>query len=157
MAPGALPAGDIAIDASFLIAVLDGDALATRFAGVLGRSVVVATGLAETCYRLDQRAGIAAATTVAMVGTLGVQIDMFDEQHAETVSMLKTVSAASKAAQVSAGVTHPKTLSFGDLCVLAHATVASLPVLTGDKHWLTLGVHGLTVDVYDFRDPNLTT
>ena len=37
-----------------------------------------------------------------------------------------------------------------------HALERDLPVLTGDKHWLSLSVHGLEVSVFDFRDPSLT-
>jgi len=31
-----------------------------------------------------------------------------------------------------------------------------LPVLTGDRHWITLQPLGLGVDVYNFRDPTNT-
>jgi len=46
-----------------------------------------------------------------------------------------------------------QTLSLGDLCCLGYAAVAGLPVLTGDRHWMTLQPLGLGVDVYNFRDP----
>ncbi len=48
-----------------------------------------------------------------------------------------------------------KSLSPGDMCCLSHALERDLPVLTGDQHWLTLGAHGLTLRIFDFRDPAL--
>ncbi|MGC8511948.1 MAG: hypothetical protein ACP5P1_02770 [Acidimicrobiales bacterium] len=48
-----------------------------------------------------------------------------------------------------------KSLSLGDMCCLAHALEHDLPVLTGDQHWLTLGAHGLTLRIFDLRDPAL--
>lgn len=45
-------------------------------------------------------------------------------------------------------------LLLADLCVLGHAWSIDAPVLTGDRHWSTLAAHGLTVPVYDFRDPS---
>jgi PIN domain nuclease of toxin-antitoxin system len=41
------------------------------------------------------------------------------------------------------------------MCCLAHALEHHLPVLTGDRHWLTLGTHGLALQIFDFRDPAL--
>ncbi|MHB1929779.1 MAG: PIN domain-containing protein, partial [Acidimicrobiales bacterium] len=69
---------------------------------------------------------------------------------------LKEIDALSRADQAARGVARVKSLSLGDMCCLAHALQHNLPVLTGDQHWPTLSAHGLTLQVFDFRDPALT-
>lgn len=69
---------------------------------------------------------------------------------------LKRIDAASRAAQLAQGAAPVKSLSLGGLCCLAHGLEHELPVITGDRHWLTLGAHGLTLPIFDFRDPAST-
>jgi hypothetical protein len=59
--------------------------------------------------------------------------------------------------QLSQGVlpVNLKKLSLGDMICLGQAMTLNLPVLTGDKHLLTLSEHGLGIDLWDFRDPQL--
>jgi PIN domain nuclease of toxin-antitoxin system len=65
---------------------------------------------------------------------------------------LKRIDATSRATQeaISTPPAEIKTLSLADMCCLA--VERGLPVLTGDKHWLTLT---LPIRVFDFRDEDL--
>lgn len=153
-----LPAGLIVADASFLIAVAERDPDAARFVAVLDRCEVTAVNFGEVCYKLHQKSGMSAErTTHVFTQVLKVAVKPVELNHARCFPDLKTIDAASRAAQQATGVTVIKSLSLADITCLAFAMCAgNAPVLTGDKHWTTLGPHGLRVAAYDFRDPNLT-
>lgn len=85
-----------------------------------------------------------------------MKIDDLTQSMVMRFAALKAIDDLAAVAQEEAGAHTIKTLSFADLCCLAYALERDLPVLTGDKHWLSLSVHGLAVSVFDFRDPSLT-
>lgn len=158
MAPGSLPAGPVAFDASFVVSLADGDPAAARFQPVLSRGVVCGPTLGAIVYVLHRSAAIAPEDTFAFLLGVGVRLVPFEAEAAIHFAGLKTVDAAARQAQRAGGVRDRdvKSLSMGDICCLAHAWQADLPVLTGDQHWSTLGQHGMPVAIYDFRD-NRTT
>lgn len=153
-----LPAGLVVADASFLIAVAERDPDAARFVPALGRCEVTSVNFGEVCYKLHQKTGMdASRTTHVFTQVLKVAVKPVELDHARCFPTLKAIDAASRTAQSKAGVTQIKSLSLADITCLAFAmVVGDVPVLTGDKHWTTLGPHGLAVTAYDFRDPNLT-
>lgn len=158
MAPAPLPAGPVVFDASFVVSLADGDPDAARFQPVLSRGVVCGPTLGEVVYVLHRAAAITPEDTFAFLLGVGVRLAPFEAEAAIHFAALKTIDAAARQAQRAAGVKDRdvKTLSMGDICCLAHAWQADLPVLTGDQHWSTLGRHGLHVAVYDFRDSRTT-
>lgn len=152
-----LPSGPIVVDASLLIGIATRDADATRFTGVLSRSVCTSVNFGEVIYKLNQKAGSSPAQTEqAFRNALRVQVDVVDVAVVRHFADLKKIDADSRQAQRAAGVTQVKSLSLADMTCLAYGLESALPVLTGDKHWCTLRSLGLQVDVYDFRDPHLT-
>lgn len=149
-----LPAGPLVADASFLISVAEADAPAMRFVSVLQRCRISTVTFGEVCYKLEQKSGVAAADTLTTFAGLAVALDPVTTAHALLFSQLKSIDAACRAAHT--GPKQAKSLSLGAMVCLAHAMSAgNLPVLTGDKHWLTLPTYGLPLAVFDYRDPAL--
>ena len=107
-------------------------------------------------YKLAQRAGQSPQQVGAVYGAQGVKVPPFELKAAMHFAHLKQIDAFSRADQEARGVAPVKSLALGDMCCLAHALEHDLPVLTGDRHWLTLASHGLTLQIFDFRDPTLT-
>lgn len=152
-----LPAGDIVVDASLLIGIATRDADALRFMSVLSRSVATSVNFGEVIYKLNQKANKSPGETEqAFRNALGVRVDAVDLAVVRHFADLKKIDAASRRAQQSDGVNPVKSLSLADMTCLAYGFESGLPVLTGDAHWSTLRVHGLNVDLYDFRDGRLT-
>lgn len=149
--PRALPQGVVVLDASFVIALLDGETAAQACAGVLARAVVSSITLGEVYAKLTQRTGIKPATIENGLRALGAQLVDFPVAAAAHFPALRAIDAARRAQQKNDG-DKAATLSLADLAVLAHAMTLGLPVLTGDRHWATLAPHGLDVDVHLFRD-----
>jgi len=149
-----LPEGPLLVDASFLIGLAEQEAAAVRFIPALKRCEVTTVNFGEVVYTIHRRTGVSADDTAhALVTSLGVtvrDVDLADVLH---FAHLKTVDQASRDAQRAAGVSDVKTLSLGDLVCLGAAQARRLPVLTGDRHWTTLGPHGLRCRVFDYRDP----
>ena len=148
-----VPQGRIVADASFLISVAEGDALALRFVGLLNRCEVTAVNFGETCYKIEQRAGVHSALTESTFTALGVTIATVDVAHARCFAKLKLID--SKSRQLQSGQPAIRSLALADMVCLAHGLVNELPVITGDRHWTTLRSHGLNLDVLDYRDPDL--
>ena len=153
-----VPAGEILVDASYLLAYLDQDAAAQRFGTLMGRMVVTSVNLGETFYKVKQLSGVSPIDVEQALYALGVRVIDVDVAVARQFDHLKDIDARSRLDQRNRGVVHQKikSLSLGDLTCLGAALVRSWPVLTGDKHWTTLQVHGLSLDVYDFRDKAVT-
>jgi PIN domain nuclease of toxin-antitoxin system len=150
-----LPDGVLLADASYLLAIAQAHPLAVRFVPALKRTAVTAVNLGEVMYKLAERARRSPQQVGAAFGAQGVRVAPFELAAAMHFAELKRVDAASRAAQEARGEGRVKSLSLGDMCCLAHALEHDLPVLTGDQHWLTLGAHGLTLRIFDFRDPAL--
>lgn len=151
-----LPAGDLVVDASFVLAVVDKTPSAMRFKSVLGRSRLSAANFGEVVYKLHQRANIAPRGTAGFLASQNVKIDDLTLPTVMRFAALKEIDGLAVIAQEKAGAHTIKTLSFADMCCLAHALERDLPLLTGDKHWLSLAAHGLVVPVFDFRDADVT-
>ncbi|SHE69858.1 PIN domain-containing protein [Streptoalloteichus hindustanus] len=147
-----LPPGPVLLDASFVLALLDGDQLATRFADLLARSEITAVNLGEVLHALDDLVGLAPDQVVQELAATGLGVHPTDAADARHFPALRRLDRATRRA---AGPGGPGGLSLGDICCLARAWSARLPVLTGDRHWLALVRAGLPVPVYDFRDPAL--
>lgn len=150
-----LPDGPVVLDASFLLALLDGEDAAQRFAPVLARGVVPAVTAGETFYKLHATAGIDPTQVEDGLVALGVELVDLPVAAARHFPFpaLRALDARRREEQRAAGDKPVQTLSLGDLCCLGYAIHARLPVLTGDRHWASLPPLGLGVDVYDFRDP----
>lgn len=151
-----LPAGQLVVDASLLNGIADQNPVALRFSAVLARATITAVNLAETMYILA-RAGASPSEVETTFLSLGLTVASFDLACARHVPLLKDVDKQSWQSQAASGTaaTKRKKLSLGDLTCLAYASEHQLPVLTGDRHWTTLGRHGLTVPVFDYRDEHL--
>jgi PIN domain nuclease of toxin-antitoxin system len=152
-----LPGGRVVVDASYLLALADRNADAARFLAVRTRAVITTINFGEVLYKLAQVGRPAVQTEQIFLG-LGIKVDevsLTDVRHFPT---LKDIDAASRSAQHAAGLPTGavKSLSLADMTCLGYALQRSLPVLTGDGHWLSLADHGLRLAVFDFRDPELT-
>lgn len=151
-----LPDGAVLADASYLLAIAQADPLAVRFVSALKRTVVTSVNLGEVMYKLAERARRSPHQVGAVFGAQGVKVAPLELRAAMRFPELKRIDAASRAEQETSGTDRVKSLSLGDMCCLAHALAHDLPVLTGDQHWRTLGLHGLSLQIFDFRDPALT-
>ncbi len=149
--PRPLPHGAVVLDASFIIALLDGEPAAQRHSAVLARSVISSVTLGEVFYELHASTGVEPAVIQTGLLALGAALVDLPVAAAAHLPVLRTIDAARRTEQKTNGE-RGAALSLADLAVLGHATHADLPVLTGDRHWTTLGPHGLTVDVHLFRD-----
>ena len=149
--PRPLPGGLVVLDASFVIALLDGEARAQRYADVLPRAVITSVTLGEVLAKVHTASSVDPEQVQAGLLALGADLVDLPVAAAAHFPALRTVDAARRAEQKVNGE-KAATLSLADLTVLAHALTTDLPVLTGDRHWATLAPHGLTVDVHLFRD-----
>ena len=149
--PRPLPGGLVVLDASFVIALLDGEAAAQRYAGVLPRSVITSVTLGEVFSKVHTATGVQPEQVQAGLLALGADLVGLPVAAAAHFPALRTIDAARRAEQKADGE-KAAALSLADLAVLAHALTTDLPVLTGDRHWATLAPHGLSVDVHLFRD-----
>ena len=148
-----LPDGPVVLDASFLIALLDGEDTAQRFIPVLTRGVVPAVTAGEVFYKLHATAGIDPAQIEDGLRALGIDLVDHPVAAARHFPTLKALDTLRREQEKTTGARPVQTLSLGDLCCLGYAATAGLPVLTGDRHWTTLQPLGLQIAVYNFRDP----
>jgi PIN domain nuclease of toxin-antitoxin system len=146
--------GDVVIDASFVLALLDADPDAARFSGITARARITSVNLGEVFYVVERDAGVPPEDVEAALASLGVRAEPLAVEAARTFPRLKAADAQSRQAQLASGTprTKVKSLSLGDLCCLGQGLASGLAVLTGDRHWTTLG---LPIPVEDFRDPTL--
>jgi ribonuclease VapC len=114
------------LDASAVLAYVNGEPGAEIVASVIGDALVSAVNLAEIVTKLVARTGsLALARTTLGIATFDV-VD-FDRALAERAG--EFVSS-----------TRPKGLSLGDRACLALAERQGLPVLTADRAWASLKV-----------------
>ena len=149
--PG-LPSGLVVLDASFVIALLEGDPAAAAHAEVLARGVVSALTLGEVHEALSQRAGIEPVTTEQGLRALGATLVDLPVAAAAHLPALRAAEAAGRVAQTDDGE-GAAVLSIAELTVLAHAMATGLPVLTGNTGQAALAVHGLGLDVHHYSRP----
>jgi len=151
-----IPRGPVVFDASFLIALLDGEDAAQRFTPVLSRGIVPAVTAGEVFYKLHAAAGIDSTRLEGALNALGITLVDLPVAAALQFPALKSIDRLRREEQKRTGGRRVQALSLGDLCCLGYALHTQLPVLTADRHWNTLAAHGLTVAVHDFRDPGTT-
>jgi PIN domain nuclease of toxin-antitoxin system len=149
-----VPGGIVVVDATFLIDLFRSQPDAQKFVGVLGRSVATTVNFGEALYKLGQSSSAKPAAIERALTSSGLTIADVDLRVARRFLELKDIDKKSSVAQGRAGLNPIKTLSLGDLACLGYALVHGLPALTADRHWTTLAQSGLTVPVFDYRDPN---
>lgn len=154
--PQGLTTGQVVLDASYVIALLQGEQAAQAFMPVLSRAVLPAPAAGEVFYKLSAASGVAPVDVEAGLLALGVELVDLPVAAAHHFPALRTLDAARREQQREPGERPLQALSLADLCVLGHALHTQLPVLTGDRRWATLAPHGLQVDVHLFRDSSGT-
>jgi hypothetical protein len=73
-----IPAGDLLVDASFLVGVVNREPLALRFAAVISRSIVTAVNLGETRYKVEQISGAPGRRTEGLLVGPGLPVRPID-------------------------------------------------------------------------------
>lgn len=115
------------IDASAVLALLNGEPGADAVAVALGASVISAVNWSEVIQKVTER-GLSSADLADEMEALGLAIVPFEVAHAQ------------RAAELWAG--GARSISLADRACLATASVTGLDVLTADRAWtaLDLGV-----------------
>lgn len=116
----------LVLDASALLAILNQEPGADRWAGAVPHAVISAVNLSEVIAKLADL-GMPEPEIRQAVDPLGLEVIAFDAAHAWIAGMLRPVTKA-------AG------LSFADRACLALAVQAQSPVLTTDRAWKGLRV-----------------
>lgn len=118
----------VVLDASAVLALLGGEPGADIVGACIPDAALSTVNVAEIGAKLADR-GMAAGDVRSAIGTLGLEIVMFDEDAAYASAAMR-------------GRTRPLGLSLGDRACLALGTTRNLPVLTADRSWagLDLGV-----------------
>lgn len=149
-----VPGGEVLVDASLLVAILDNEPAALPFVAVLSRAIATSVNFGETLYKVEQLSGVGPRLIETALLGLGLRVEPVGIAVARHFNDLKSIDTASRKAQRAARVSAGKikSLSLADIVCLAFAIEERLPVLTGDKHWCTLRPHGLAVEVFDYRD-----
>jgi PIN domain nuclease of toxin-antitoxin system len=150
-----IPAGDLLVDASFLVGVVNREPLALRFADLISRSIVTAVNLGETLYKVEEISGIPGRRTEDVLVGLGLRVRPIDLAVARRFPELKAFDAKSRGRRGRSGVAKGAALSLADVCALAYAWEYELPALTGDGRWAEVARVGLPVVVVNYRDPKL--
>lgn len=142
------------VDASFVVAVLDREPLATRFTAALARASIVDVNLGEVFYKVAEIMGIAPTEVGAALHANGVMVIAAGAAGAARFPMLKKIDLELRERLHQQGWPPGdiKSLSLADIACLATALERELVVLTGDKHWKLLG---LPLRIEDFRDTTL--
>ncbi len=151
-----VPAGPVVVDATLLIDVIRGGNAAKRFTRVLSRAEVTSVNFGEVLYKLGMADSLAPDEVEAALTATGLSVVSVNLGVSRRFLELKQIDERSRAAQRRAGATSPKSLSLADIVCLGYAAETGYPVLTADRHWTTLGKHGLTVAVFDYRNPKTT-
>jgi len=111
----------VVLDASAVLALLLGEAGATKVAGVLAGSQMSAVNYAEV-FTHYAKLGSRTADIEEVVDALPIEIIPLDADLARAAGMLRPLT-------IEAG------LSLGDRCCLALAKRSGLPAWTADKQW----------------------
>jgi ribonuclease VapC len=115
----------VILDASALLALLQGEPGADVVEGVLLRAVMSAVNLSEVVAKLTEHGMPPAAARAALEG-LPIDVRPFDREAAYTAGELRPLTR-------SAG------LSLGDRACLALAMRLGVTALTADRAWAALG------------------
>ncbi|MDR7555346.1 MAG: type II toxin-antitoxin system VapC family toxin [Armatimonadota bacterium] len=122
----------LVVDASALLALLQGEAGVERWDAVIGNAVISAVNLSEVVAKLAD-AGMPETEIRATLEPLGLHVVDFDAAQAYQAGLLRPATKRSG-------------LSLGDSACLALARSRRLPVLTADQAWKALRL-GLEVRV----------
>jgi len=141
------PRAPLVLDASFVLAVLQRDPRATALTHCLLGSVLLSVNLGEVFYKIYEKSGLAPTQVEPVLRAYGVDLVDLPAAAARHFPALRAIDRAARTSAKAAG---HKTgnLSLADVSVLGYARETGLPVLTGDRHWTTLGAHGLDVVVF---------
>jgi ribonuclease VapC len=120
------------MDASALLALLNGEPGSDIVAEALPVAVISAINLSEVIAKLSD-AGIPEKEIRRVLNPLGLTVEPFDENQAYRAGILRSSTKI-------AG------LSFGDRGCLGLAKKLGLPVVTADKTWLQLAI-GVTIRI----------
>ncbi len=124
----------IVLDASVILAHINGEPGSARAAAFFGDALVSAVNFSEVVAKLVER-GASLGLVRAALSRYGLQVAVFDEDLAERTGALRPQ-------------TKPLGLSLGDRACLALAERFGLPVLTADRTWKELN---LSVEVQLLR------
>ena len=156
-------AGPVVLDASAVLTFLAREPgweyVDERFEDVL----ISAVNLGEVLYKVAEEGSDPQETAEDLI-SYGLRVMPVTAEHAARLPALREVDRAARMPADRSGpgqtATRPgsrssrrserRTLSLADMCCLALAWESSTPVVTGDRHWLTLD---LPFPVVDYRDP----
>ena len=125
---------DVVLDASALLALMNGEPGSERVAPMMPRAVIGAVNMAEVVGKLAD-GGIPQNAIRAVVGGLGIHAIAFDEEQAVEVGLLRNRLGRSG-------------LSLADLCCWTLAGRLGAPAVTADRKWLEVDAD---VDVITIR------
>ncbi len=114
----------IVLDASVILAHINGEPGSERAAGFFGDALISAVNLAEVVGKLVER-GVGLGLVRQALSLYGLQVVAFDEELAELTGALRPGTRALG-------------LSLGDRACLALAQRSALPALTADRAWKDL-------------------
>lgn len=128
--------GQVVLDASALLALLNDEPGASDVQAVIGDAVVSTVNVAEVVGKLaDHGMNDANIRTALAIGFDTVPFG------ADEVAVMPKLRRATK----------QHGLSLGDRCCLATALVRKCPVLTADRVWAKAKIRGLRITVLDDR------
>lgn len=116
----------VVLDASALLAYVDGEPGAAMVASLIGDAIISAVNFSEVVAKLVER-GATLDLARAALGVATLEVIDFDRTLAERAGALITR-------------TKPKGLSLGDRACLALAERERAPVITGDRAWSKLNL-----------------
>ena len=98
-----LPDGLVVLDASFVIALLDGETAAQRYAAVLPRSAITSVTLGEVFAKVHTATGVEPEQVQAGLLALGADLVDLPVAAAARFPALRTIDAARRAQQRAGG------------------------------------------------------
>ncbi len=124
---------EVVLDASAMLALVNGEAGSERVAPMVPRGVMSAVNVAEVVGKLAD-AGLPGDAIRSVVAGLGIRVAPFDDAQAFAAGMLRSRLARS-------------CLSLADLCCLALAAKLGAPAVTADTAWqdVDAGVEVVTI------------
>ena len=117
----------VVLDASALLAVIEGEPGAEAVEEALADSAISAVNFSEVVTKLVDR-GFGNETVVARMNAFSLSVHPFDAAQAWRAGLLRRDTRASG-------------LSLGDRACLALAAVLEAPAMTTDRAWAALGLH----------------